>query len=34
MAIHIREATLVDAPALADIVIETNETAFRGRVPD
>ncbi len=34
MAITIREATLADAPALADIVIDGNEAAFRGRVPD
>jgi GNAT superfamily N-acetyltransferase len=34
MVITIREATLADAPAMADIVIDSNEGAFRGRVPD
>ncbi len=34
MHIAIREATPADATALADIVIESIETAFRGRVPD
>src|SRR5262245_1730634 len=34
MQIVIREATPADAAALADIVIDSNQTAFRGRVPD
>ena len=34
MPVSIRAATLADAPALADIVIDANEAAFRGRVPD
>lgn len=31
---HIRDATLADAPALADIVLESTIAAFHGRVPD
>ena len=34
MRVSIRDATLDDAPALADIVIDSIRTAFRGRVPD
>jgi ribosomal protein S18 acetylase RimI-like enzyme len=34
MPIAIREATPADAPALAEIVIESIQTAFRGLVPD
>lgn len=34
MAITIRGAAPADAPALADIVIDGNEAAFRDRVPD
>ena len=34
MPYTIREATDDDAPALADIIIQSNLTAFRGLVPD
>ncbi|MDQ3248010.1 MAG: GNAT family N-acetyltransferase [Chloroflexota bacterium] len=34
MSIRLREATIADAPALADVVIEPIVTAFQGLVPD